>query len=530
MKHDSHALRGVLKKQQIMTRNIFKTSIIASLVAGIGFSSCTKDFDSINTNPDKPSSASSAWLATNILTSITSKDIKTATDFRQPFTLDKYLAWAELASANQYNQLTRTTYDRMVTLRDVAPMIANATTPELKNAYAGFGHFVRAWQFFQVTMQVGDIPYSQAIQGSTGVIQPKYDKQKDVFIGILNELDQADSLLSKGTDFTGDFIYSGSVDKWRRLVNTFELRVLINLYKKTDDADLKVIAKFNSVMARPLMRDFADNFAVTYNSSATYCYPWSNTPAQVNSFINYPMLSTTLIDLMKPTQDRRLFYVAEPATAKISGGKTASDFDAYVGVEPADEFSTTINQYNAGNYCNVNKRYVDLYNAEPVGLMNYWDLQFILAEAAVRGWISGTAAQTYYENGIKSSMSFMAKYTPASYAHGMAMTDSYISGFPATVALTGSMENQIQQILSQRYIAGFFQNSNFYAWFENRRTGYPAFKLNPASNLNVPATSFPVRWMYPQKELDYNADNVKAAIADQFKGSDDFNQKMWILQ
>lgn len=513
-----------------MTNNFFKISIIASLVAGIGFSSCTKKFDTINTNPDKPSSASSAWLATNILTSVTSKDIKTGTDFRQPFTLDKYLAWAELASTNQYNQLVRTNFDRLVVLRDVEPMIANATTPELKNSYAGFGNFIRAWQFFQTTMQVGDIPYSEAIQGSTGTIQPKYDAQKDVFIGILNELDKADSLLSKGTDFTGDFIYQGSVDKWRRLVNSFELRVLLNLYKKTGDADLQVVARFNKVAARPLMRDYTDNFAVTYNASAGYCYPWSSTPAQINSFINYPMLSTTLIDLLKPTQDRRLFYFAEPATAKITAGKTAADYDAYVGVEPADVFATTINAYNAGNYCNVNKRYVDLYNAEPVGLMNYWDVQFILAEATVRGWISGTTAQTYYENGIKSSMSFLAKYTPAAYTHSMAITESYINDFPATVALTGSTENQVQQIITQRYIAGFFQNSDFYAWYENRRTGYPVFTLNPASNLNVPATSFPVRWMYPQKELDYNSNNVKASIQTQFKGNDDFNQKMWILQ
>lgn len=209
-------------------------------------------------------------------------------------------------------------------------------------------------------------------------------------------------------------------------MNTFELHVLMNLSKKTTDADLKVVQKFNEVMQRPLMRDYNDNFAVTYTASAGYCYPWSSTPAQINPFVIYPMLSATLVDLLKPAQDKRLFYFAEPAAASIAGGKPASTYDAYTGVEPADDFSVTINALNTGNYCNVNKRYVEMYNAEPVGLLNYWDLQFILAEAAVRGWITGTSAQTYYANGIKSSMSFLAKYTPATYAHGMVMDDAYL--------------------------------------------------------------------------------------------------------
>ncbi|MBV7531637.1 SusD/RagB family nutrient-binding outer membrane lipoprotein [Chitinophaga sp. sic0106] len=513
-----------------MTKHISKISVIAALVTGFGLSSCTKKFDDINTNPDKPSQASSEWLATNMLTSITSKDISQGTGFRQPFSLGKYISWTELVSDNQYNKLTRVDFARLLVLRDVEPMIKNASTSELKTTFEGFGHFIRAWQFFLTTMQVGDIPYSQAIQGSTGVIKAKYDTQKDVFIGILRELDQADSLFAKGVNFTGDFIYQGNVDKWRRLANTFQLHVLMNLYKKTGDADLDVINKFKAVAARPLMRDYSDNFAVTYTASAGYAYPWSNTPAQINSFVDYPVMSNSIMDPMIASQDRRVFYVAEPAPALIRGGKSASDFSAYLGIDPADEMSTIVTRKTAGNSCGVNKRYEQLYNAEPVGLMNYWDLQFILAEATVRGWISGTDAQTYYANGIKSHMNFYVKYTPASYAHGMVMDDAYINAFPATVALTGSSENQIKQIITQKYIAGFFQNSDFTAWYENRRTGYPVLTINPATNLNTPANAMPLRWLYPQKELDYNAENLSAALQTQYNGNDDNNVIMWLLK
>jgi hypothetical protein len=68
------------------------------------------------------------------------------------------------------------------------------------------------------------------------------------------------------------------------------------------------------------------------------------------------------------------------------------------------------------------------------------------------------------------------------------------------------------------------------AFFENRRTGFPVFTINPKSNLNVPADKLPVRWQYPQKELDYNTANVNSAVQSQYGGSDDFNKTMWILQ
>ncbi|WP_415156145.1 SusD/RagB family nutrient-binding outer membrane lipoprotein [Parafilimonas sp.] len=63
---------------------------------------------------------------------------------------------------------------------------------------------------------------------------------------------------------------------------------------------------------------------------------------------------------------------------------------------------------------------------------------------------------------------------------------TYLSG----VALTGTTANKIEQIITQKYIAGFLQDVDFNAWYENRRTGYPEFVLNTSTNLNVPSTSF----------------------------------------
>jgi hypothetical protein len=112
----------------------------------------------------------------------------------------------------------------------------------------------------------------------------------------------------------------------------------------------------------------------------------------------------------------------------------------------------------------------------------------------------------------------------------MAMDDSYINNYPATVALTGTEDNQVKQIITQKYIAGYLHGTDYNAWYEFRRTGYPQFTLNPNTNLNTPGTEFPVRWKYPQVELNNNGDNYKAAIQSQYGGNDDVTQVMWLLK
>ncbi|WP_142683823.1 SusD/RagB family nutrient-binding outer membrane lipoprotein [Chitinophaga polysaccharea] len=510
---------------------ILAVSLTAALTAG-----CSK-FDKINTNPNKTTQVSSAMLATNMILSITRSDISTTKSFMQPYLLGKYLTWGEGQESFQYNRLGRTNFNRIALLRNVPPMIGYAPDEQLRKSYNALGHFIRAWQFFQTTIQVGDIPYSQAVKGeSENLIQPEYDTQKAVFLGILNELDSANLLFAEGKDFGGDPVYNGKVDNWRRLANSFELHVLMNLYRKTTDADLKVIERFKDIVAnRPLMRSYADNFALTYTAAAGQNYPWSDVPAgSGNSFVksNYTMLTATLIDPLKALHDRRLFYYAKPSPVKIAAGKTADDYDAYVGAEPSDAFPALQSVRLSKDYSDLNNRYVNLVNAEPVSVFSYSELQFVLAEAALRGWITGTPAQNYYAAGITNSMKFTAAYTPdvEDYHHNMKMDDSYIQGYVTSVALTGSMQQQLSQIITQKYLAGFLQGANYNAWYEQRRTGYPVFKLNVTTNLNTPATQFPVRWLYPDNELSYNNANLNNAIQRQFSGSDNVNSVMWLLK
>src|SRR5699024_7916589 len=108
-------------------------------------------------------------------------------------------------------------------------------------SYKGLAKFSEAFMFYRLTMQVGDIPLQSAGEGADGNIRPPYDKQEAVFVTILDDLKEADTLFAKGKPFDGDPTpYEGDPKKWRRAVNAFTLRVLLSLAPKADDDNLQI--------------------------------------------------------------------------------------------------------------------------------------------------------------------------------------------------------------------------------------------------------------------------------------------------
>ncbi|WP_417359719.1 SusD/RagB family nutrient-binding outer membrane lipoprotein [Galbibacter sp.] len=503
--------------------------VFASMV--VLFSACA-DMDKINTNPDGISSVTPQMLATKLILNITDNDIASEKSFMLPFMRSKYILWSEYPEDAQYNRLNRASFGDMTRLTDAQKMIElsqNLETGEA-NGYKALAHFIRAYYFFNLTMQVGDIPYSEALKGETeGVTKPAYDTQKEVFIGILNELDKADNLFANAVQFEGDVIYGGDVSKWRKMINSFQLKVLINLYKKTGDSDINVIQRFKSIVnSRPIFSSNEDNFSLIYSNQQNQMYPFFQ---QGNQFVIYPMVSSVLIDKLKELNDYRLFYYAEPSPVKIDEGLSETDFDAYIGVEPSLEYSEVSSISSSKDYSDINLRYKDTPEGEPVYLLSYAEVEFILAEASIRGWIDA-GSEDHYNKGIKAAMAYVRDNTPVdTYNHNMDITDDYIQTYiqSVEVALSTEPNTRLKQIITQKYLSTFLQ-SPLSAFFENRRTGYPYFEINPESNQNEPSNVLPVRWMYPSDEVQYNLEHVNEATNRQFSGVDDNNGIMWILK
>lgn len=497
------------------------------LLAAMGFASC-QNFDEINMDPDATTQVTPSLLASGLLLNIMSQGSNKS--FVYDEMLVKQLAWGEGMEDYQYNVFGRSSFGYTTLTNTVKMVEAAQAVGKNVNAYDALAHFVKAWKIFYMSMEMGDIPYEEALLGETGLVKPRYNTQKEVMMFVLQDLDKAYELFSGASDFEGDAFMGGSVDRWKKVTRAFELKVLMHLSKKENDPDLDVKGRFARIIAEgELMTSNDDNLEIKYADKAKTIYPFNNVNTK---HAVYAMLSSTLIDKFKETGDIRLFYYAEPSKAKIDAGVHESDWDAYLGINPSAPYEQIIGAYAKNLYSGLNARYTDYAPGEPVVRVGYAEQNFILAEAVLRGWINGDAS-TYYKQGIKAHMEFVASHTPEEevYHHGHPLTAESIDSFieSPVIQLTGDMNTDLERVLEQKYLASFMQYT-YDVYYDYRRTGLPKLPVNPATNRNTVKDKIPVRWMYPKSESDYNNDNLKEALQRQFGGVDDVNNLMWILK
>lgn len=503
--------------------------IILSVLLVLG-SGCS-EFDDINTNPDNPNNATAALLATKLIGHITKPS--SAKVFSYDYMISKHMAWSEGAQNEQYNLWGRTSFGKDTLLINTVKMVEYAEKVSNVEPYAGLAHFVKAYRLFYNSLEVGDIPYSEALQGESGNVKPKYDTQKDVMLNILNDLDKAYDYFSKATgSFEGDFIYGGNVENWKKTVTAFQLKVLMNLSIKESDTDLNIKKRFSEIVSqRELYRSNNDNLQINFKNAGGMVYPFHHTETK---HAQYVMLSTTLVDTMKKYNDYRLFYYASPAKAQTNAGISADSWDAYLGIDPSLAFSDISSLKSEEKYCALNPRYTENEVGESLIRLGFGEQQLILAEAVLRGWISGSASD-YYKKGIKAGFDFVkAQASNNVYNNGREITTAYIEDYLNNPLIQldekpSSFESDLNKILTQKYLASFLQYP-MDSYYDYRRTGYPRLPINPGTNQNTVADKMPVRYMYPLEELNYNKENCEASIQQQYGGDDNVNSLMWILK
>lgn len=497
---------------------------------------CTgcSNFDDINTNPESSTKVTPAMLCTHSILSYT-KFGGDAKAYIGESAIAKYVGYAkEGQMAQQYNSSFGGGWFGGVTiLPNLDKMVEYAKGTLQEDSYKGVDKFMHAWIFYSMTIQMGDVPYSETNRGLEAYYTPKYDSQEDVLEGILDELKEADAYFAKGTNFTGDPTpLQGDVQKWRRLSNAFSLRILMSMSKRAGDSKVNIKERFANIVSQGYLLESSTGF-FGLNFNTTNKNPLYSTS---DFFIVRTILGTLLVDNFKNLKDRRLFYYGEPAAAQIKAGKKESDYDAYVGVNVAMNYETMNNQYDAGTFSQINFRYQKEAAAEPRMLLTYTEQQLILAEARLRGWITTGTAQEYYESGVKAALESVAARADSKYAHGMVIDKSYIDNYfteDAALKTTADTDVQLKQIWLQRYLSNFLQDP-YTSYYEYRRTGYPEFPIDPATNLNPNADykdKMPMRWTYPGDEQKNNTDNWYDAVKRQYgEYKDEINQIMWLLK
>ncbi len=486
------------------------------------------NFDDINTNPDDTTTVSASLLATNVILRFTKFAGKDGKSLIADNALPKYVGYANEGQMDQqYNKIGSSDFGAMTILPNINKMIEYSQGGVMEDSYRGVGAFAKAYTFYRLTMEMGDIPYMEAGLGADGVYKVKYDTQEQVLKGVLDDLKTADEYFAKGRTFDGDPTpYKGNPVKWRKAVNSFALKVLMSLSKKESIGGINVKSRFSEIVTAGNILDASTGY-YGLDYSAKNKHPLSGTN---DLFTSRTVMSSLLIDNLKALNDRRMFYFAEPAGAQIAAGKTEKDPEAYVGVDVSIEYAVMNAGHSNNLYSLLNKRYLQQDASEPLRVITFAEQQLVLAEAALKGWISGDA-KSYYESGVKAALTDVMSQATAGFAHGMPITADYITGyFTGEAAFKATQAEQLNQIWMQRYILQFMQDAES-TFFEYRRNQYPKFPINPATSLNENnKNGIPMRWLYPSAETNYNRENLKEALDRQYEGYDEINKLMWILK
>ncbi|WKX78566.1 SusD/RagB family nutrient-binding outer membrane lipoprotein [Zobellia laminariae] len=366
---------------------------------------------------------------------------------------------------------------------------------ETKNStYEGIALTLRALCYANLTDLYANVPYTEAITGRTdAVFTPKYDDQETVYNGVLQDLVDADAALALDQTITGssgDVIFDGNASKWRKLANSLRLRYLLRISKQRD-----VSAQMQAIVS-------AGNYIMTNDDNATLTFSgtsntdsWPESTGRIGGF-DEKSLCTTGLEYLTRFNDPRLDIWFD----RNSDGE-------YVGIPIG------LNQDNARAYDDANSPsrldvelfYFSRTEAEAY-IIKSSEVNFILAEAAERGFISGDA-ETFYNEGIRQSMKYWGVTDDA-------VIDAYLA--QPSVAYDGSIE----LLITQKTLA--LWNVDYQGWFDYRRTGLPALEAGPD---NENQGLYPVRFLYPSSEQTLNKVNYDTAVT--AIGGDNINSKGW---
>jgi hypothetical protein len=510
--------------------------IILGGIALLGTTSCQKDFEEINTNPNRPQQA----LPTALFNGSTKLFLKNTRNYTTSGMM--FRSWMQYSAQDTYTKesrflyrdyagdyLWRYPYQVAGGYKDIIDLNTDPKTKELMTTYGknenqiAAARIMMAYTFALLVETFGDVPYYsygspnperfQALQLNE-YISPVYATQKEIYTDLLKELKEAAAqIVSDSYVFKeGDYIFE-TPDKMRRFANSLRLRLAIRL-KDVQDAELRALAQQNINELKDgtaVMQSESDTVELQFDSDDTNPAPIYN-EYFVRNRVDYSP-SNSFVQLLK---GQRGNFGVDPRLQKYFAPKGLTKYQArdgrytesnnindYVGMPYGLDESMADFQFKSGVAVSFFSSRILQPNYAEV-FMEYSEVCFLLSEA--NGWDN-----TWYKKGVEASMKKWG------------VDDAKITSFLATIPAANE-----ENVLTQKYIA-LYMNPNE-AWAEYRRTGYPhtLIKVNEETDLNIPTeagqtrykfeslvadlTDIPERLLYPVAYKVINEANYREAL------------------
>ncbi len=481
-------------KIQKTIENVIKTrkmkNFIIILISGAFLLTGCKKFDETNNNPNAPEDVDPQFLLSNALWEASNN--QSFWSWHAGSMLSQHSANLEFLPVDRYDLgnnegLWNATYRLLNDLQDVQ------NSEDGNESYTAICQIISAHQLSLLTDLWTDVPYSEALKGSSERnFTPIFDSQEEIYTGengILALLRSAVETLEGATaPVSGDILYNGDYTKWVKFANALRVRYLVRISSKVDvSEELQSIVDDGN-----LFSGNEENALIPYLVSSPN--QWIIFNEREGRYVDVRM-SKTAQDIMVPLNAPRVEIYYKP---------TLNSTTDYIGIPNGLSRESQL-EYSLGDVSLMGSFLRDQPDGMNAIFMTYTELQFCLAEAAQKGYISGDA-NAYYEAGITASFQY----------HGATLPGDYLTN--GSVVLDGSED--LKRIMTQKWIASFM--NGYEAWFDVRRTGFPEMTISP-DNLN--GGTYPVRYRYPTTEQAVNLTNYMTAVAT--IGGDNYNSIGW---
>jgi len=476
----------------------YNICVWATLLLTMG--ACTKNFPELNTNPNTAekvlpqnlleraliqtvgSNMERSRTITNELMQVT---VNTLVEVDRIFRYDIRHNVADAPWNNWYGQLTN--------IKDIYTLAEENTADANRKAYMGVSLILQSWIHSMITDTYGDSPYTESNLGKEGIYTPSFDSQKDIYLNIFDKLEEANTLLNgaKNISSSHDPVFAGNVVKWRKFGNSLYLRLLMRLSGKAEVSD-QVIAKIKEIVDEnpaiyPIMSSNDDSAFLKWTGVTPRVSPWVT---MRNQNWNYPKMCSFFVSGLDQTADPCISVWVTLSNGLYEG--IPSGYISGVTPEPRSLLPQGLRSHEkTGN------------------MLNYAEVQLILAEAALKGWITKETVKTYYDLGVTARVTYWGR-----------SIGSYLSGVAVAWNEGDTFEQKMEKIFWQKYLALFM--TDMQSWIEYRRTGYPVLPKGPGlMNDGV----MPTRLFYPLSVQATNLQNYNKVIETQ--GADDLKTLVW---
>lgn len=381
----------------------------------------------------------------------------------------------------------------------------------------------------------GDIPYSEALQAESGITQPKYDTQQEVYIAMLADLDAAlASINDAGGEIKNDVLYDGDLAKWKKLGYSLMLRMAMRLVEVDAGTAQTYVQK---AIAGGVFTSVDDEAVLVSDQVNGY----SNTSANALNVVDdvYEVRwSDKLVNYLKADSDPRLSVIAEVPGAGLAANKSTaagnSDPAVQIGMPNGYDMrggttditkapgypgstGTGADVAPIGKYSRPTAIYRD--RDAPVFILTYAEIQLLLADAAARGISVPGNAASYYAAGVEAALVSIGKFG------GTSITPAAAAAFAVANPLDTSSATASLKMINEQIWATTGIFANFVeSWNNWKRSGYP--ELTPINYTgNFSGGQIPTRQLYPASEASTNPNGLAGGVTSM--GGDTWVTKVW---